>query len=101
MIRKVRNQTSATLPYAFCEPGDAIAMGKEHLRRLSPDTPSRGAGFPPGTEALCGRDLHFGWDLPGDVTAPEVELRTTPRPGDGQAWLCPRCTDAFGQENPH
>jgi hypothetical protein len=82
-------------PLTFCEPGNAVAMGKHHLRLLSEETPPRGAGFPSGTTALCTRDLGYGWDLPDDVTDEAVLAERTPRPGDQHVWLCASCAAAF------
>ncbi|MDH6284032.1 hypothetical protein [Prescottella agglutinans] len=80
---------------AFCEPGNAVAMGKIHVRVVGAGRPERGAGLPAGTEALCGRDLDYGWDLDGDVTTESVDQRSRPRAGDGHVWLCRGCADAY------
>lgn len=88
-----RKQVNAPT-YAFCESGNAVAMGVIHLR-VVPDARSRGRGFPLGTEALCGKNLDFGWDVPGEVTADEVRKQSTPPPGDGVIWLCKRCAAQF------
>ncbi|WP_420878971.1 hypothetical protein [Rhodococcus sp. (in: high G+C Gram-positive bacteria)] len=80
---------------AFCEPGNAVAMGKIHIRLLGNGNPERGTGFPAGTQALCGRHLDYGWDLDGAVTATSVAEQSHPRASDGHVWLCRNCTDHY------
>ncbi|WP_137726496.1 hypothetical protein [Prescottella subtropica] len=78
---------------AFCEPGNAVAMGKIHLRVAGSGNPDRGAGLPAGTHALCGRPLDYGWDIDGDVTTASVAEQLEPRVSDGHVWLCRSCAD--------
>lgn len=85
----------ASPEFSFCEPGNAVAMGKIHIRAVGAGQPARGAGLAAGTAALCGRHLDYGWDLDGDVTAHSVAEQSKPRPRDGHVWLCRGCVDAY------
>lgn len=88
-----RRQVAIEMPLlAFCEPGNAMAMGKEHVRVVGPEGHKYGGGIPGA--ALCGRDLRKGWDLQRQVTADAIRTLGTARPGDGHVWLCADCGTA-------
>lgn len=80
---------------AFCEPGNAVAMGKIHVRLVGAGQPARGAGLPAGTQALCGRYLDYGWDVDGDVASESIAEQSQPRATDSHVWLCHGCVDAY------
>lgn len=80
--------------FAWCEPGMAAPMGKQHLRRL-PEGELKLSGFGEAT-ALCGRDLRYGWDLPSSTDADTVRSLSTPREGDGHVWACLACVNESG-----
>lgn len=89
---------SETVQLAFCEPANAMALGKEHLRLLAPDASPTSVGLPRGTRALCGRDLTAGWDLPLAATREAIEHAASPRSSDGRVMLCSLC---FLESFPH
>lgn len=91
---------AAVTRYAFCEPVTAVAMGKEHIRVVGPEGRRLGGGIPHGDAGgvLCGRDLGRGWDLGREVTPRIVEILTTPRDGDSHVWVCPKCAEAYRQQ---
>lgn len=79
--------------YSWCEPGMAVAMGKQHLRRNTGELKLSGFGE---ATALCGRDLKFGWDLPTSTDPDTVRSLSTPRAGDGHVWACADCVEESG-----
>lgn len=89
---------AVTPQFAFCEPVTATPMSKEHIRPVGPEGLKLGGGVP--VPALCGRDLHMGWDLETPVTADMVDRLAAPRPGDGRVFLCGPCADAWRTLNP-
>lgn len=50
--------------FSFCE--SASGNGPWHIRRLTAAGPKFGGGV--DSPALCGRDLHGGWDLDVQIT---------------------------------
>lgn len=77
--------------HAFCESVHATPDSPVHLRAIGPEGLKPGGGIP--TPALCGRDLHGGWDIPDDqVTAARV---TALLEHTGPGRLCPSCATAY------
>jgi hypothetical protein len=83
----------AVLAFSFCEPVTAIAMGKWHIREVGPEGLKFGGGVP--NDALCGRELRFGWDMEAVFTAERALSMVTPREGDGHVFLCPACYQEY------
>ena len=78
--------------YSYCEPSYATGA-TWHLRKRAPGEPLKTGGGIPG-DALCGLDLHHGWDIDRPVTATDVEdLRIVTYP------ICGTCADAFKAQN--
>ena len=57
--------------YSFCESVAASGRSPWHIRALTDRGPKYGGGA--DTPALCGRDLHGGWDLEVDITPEHLE----------------------------
>lgn len=78
---------------AFCERSMATEYSQNHIRQVGPEGLLPGGGVPGA--ALCGMDLHKGWDLPQvPVTVEMVRALREPRTGDGKVFLCGGCADA-------
>lgn len=90
---KSLDQTEEIREFSWCEPGQALPMGKRHLRRNSGPLKLTGLGE---ATALCGRDLKYGWDLPTSTDRVTVQALSTPRPGDGHVWACADCVEESG-----
>lgn len=76
---------------AFCETVTATGPGPWHVRRVPAGEDLRlGGGV--DRPALCGRDLHRGWDL-----EPPVTIAALDRIDEVDAWgrpgVCPTCND--------
>ncbi|WP_449651901.1 hypothetical protein [Tessaracoccus sp.] len=92
--RRPPAEPAAAVPlFAFCEPVNALPMGREHLRLVGDEGFKFGGGAP--GLALCGRDLMLGWDLERAVTVEVVTDLSSPRAGDGHVWLCPDCATGY------
>lgn len=61
--------------FAHCERVTATPTSPIHIREVGPE----GLKFSGGIvgEALCGRDVARGWDLPGEVAEPFQTVRET------------------------
>lgn len=93
LFRRTRVETPAVPTYSFCEHVNATPTSPEHLRTVGDEGQKFGGGVP--GNALCGRDLRFGWDLATPVTDESVRALSSPRSGDGRVFLCRTCAAIY------
>lgn len=95
-MKRTRKTIAEPVTYAYCEPTWATPLSKEHIRKVGPEGLMLGGGVP--GEALCGRDLARGWDVPRNVDHTSALVLSSPRLGDGRVFLCPVCADTYLKE---
>lgn len=81
----------SNVTHAFCESVHATPDSPVHLRAVGSEGLLPGGGIP--TAALCGRDVHGGWDLAEDAVTPERVAELRDYTGIGR--LCPACVTAY------
>lgn len=84
---------SPTPDYTFCEDVGAGPVTPWHIRKIGDDRVRLGGGIP--GPALCGSDLHGGWDRSTVVTPENVAQFAVPRSGDGRIFACRDCADTY------
>jgi hypothetical protein len=86
--------TMSATALSFCEPVTATSISPWHIRSRPATEPLKpGGGIT--TPALCGRDLHYGWDIPIIEVTDETVQRMLARDDDGRTGLCQGCVDAL------
>ena len=77
---------------SYCERSTASAMSPVHIRKVGGEGRKLGGGVP--VPALCGSDLHHGWDLPTDVPSTVARYATIPQNQPGR--MCLACVAETG-----
>lgn len=79
---------------SFCETVSATSVSPWHLRERADGDPLKpGGGL--FVQALCGRDLNGGWDIPKVQVTPETLARFSEVNPDGRTGLCRACAAAL------
>lgn len=82
--------TAQAAAYSYCETVTAGPMAPWHIRARTADQPLRPGGGIRG-EALCGRNLNGGWDIPGrEVTAADAIVLGFD--------VCSGCSETYAKE---
>lgn len=79
---------------SFCETVTATSLSPWHVRARPDGEPLKpGGGL--HVQALCGRDLHGGWDITPTEVTPETIARLSAPDHDGRVGVCARCVAAL------
>lgn len=87
-----------TFAYSFCESVYATPTSPHHIREVGPEGLKQGGGVP--VPALCGRDLHRGWDTHAldpavNDAARLIRLSTPIATDDNRVHVCPKCVAEY------
>ena len=73
--------------FAYCETVGATPWSPNHIRKVTTGLKTGGGA---DTPALCGRDLHGGWDI-RFVTGDDDPIGDSETVINGRVLVCPKC----------